>query len=340
MDAAQKGKWPQVAKMIQPTPNGLYCEAGDFYIDPCWPVDRAVITHAHADHARPGSRIYLCAAPCRRLLRERLGPGVPIEPLAYGEVRAIGAANLSLHPAGHILGSARARIVVDGRTAVVSGDYKTDRDPTCAPLETLHCDELVSESTFGLPLFRWPPPAHVMSEINGWWAENAARGRPSVLFAYALGKAQRILAGLDAAIGPILVHGAVEKINQIYRTEGVRLPETIPFSAAGDKRRRRSALVIASPSALHSTWMRPLAGAVTAFASGWMLLRRHRLRRAVDRGFVLSDHADWDGLLATIAASGAESIGVIHGYETEMARWLTEQGYRARALTASEAGGR
>lgn len=340
MDAAQKGKGPQAAKMIQPTPNGLYCEAGDFYIDPRWPVDRAVITHAHADHARPGSRTYLCAAPCRRLLRERLGPGARIEPLAYGEVRAIGAANLSLHSAGHILGSARARIVVDGRTAVVSGDYKTDRDPTCAPLETLHCDELVSESTFGLPLFRWPPPAQVMAEINGWWAENAARGRPSVLFAYALGKAQRILAGLDAAIGPILVHGAVEKINRIYRAEGVVLPETIPFSAAGDKRGRRSALVIAPPSALHSTWMRPLAGAVTAFASGWMLLRCHRLRRGVDRGFVLSDHADWDGLLATIAASGAERIGVIHGYETEMARWLTEQGYRARALTAPGAGGR
>lgn len=340
MDAAQKGTWPQAAKMIQPTPNGLYCPAGDFYIDPRWPVDRAVITHAHADHARPGSRGYLCAAPCRRLLRERLGPEARIESLAYGEVRTIGTGRLSLHPAGHILGSARVRIVVDGVTTVVSGDYKTDLDPTCAPLETLHCHELISESTFGLPLFRWPPPAQVMAEINGWWAENAARGQTSVLLAYALGKAQRILAGLDAAIGPILVHGAVEKINEIYRTEGVRLPETIPFSAAGDKSRRRGAIIIAPPSALHSTWMRPLAGAVTAFVSGWMLLRHHRLRRGVDRGFVLSDHADWNGLMATIAASGAERIGLVHGYETEMARWLTEQGYRARVLTASGAGGR
>jgi putative mRNA 3-end processing factor len=326
--------------MIQATPNGLFCQAGDFYIDPRWPVDRAVITHAHADHARPGCHAYLCAAPCRWLLRERLGPEARIETLAYGETRAIGGARLSLHPAGHILGSARVRIVAGGRTAVVSGDYKTDRDPTCAPLETLRCDELVSESTFGLPLFRWPSPDQVMAEINAWWAENAARGRPSVLFAYALGKAQRILASLDPAIGPILVHGAVEKINRVYQTEGVALPETIPFSETGDKRLRRSAMVIAPPSALRTAWMRPLEGAVTAFASGWMLLRRHRLRRGVDRGFVLSDHADWNGLMATIAASGAENIGLIHGYETEMARWLTEQGYRARALTASGAGGR
>ncbi len=323
-------------EIVQPAPSGLYCPDGDFYIDPRWPVDRAVITHAHADHARPGSRAYLCAAPCRRLLRERLGPEACIEALAYGEVRTVGAARLSLHPAGHILGSARVKIVVGGRTAVVSGDFKTELDPTCAPLEPLRCDELVSESTFGLPIFRWPPPAQVMVEINRWWAENAVRGRPSVLLAYALGKAQRILAGLDPAIGPILVHGAAEKINRVYRTEGVALPETIPFSEAMNAR-LRSAMIIAPPSALRSAWFRPLAGAATAFASGWMLLRRHRLRRAVDRGFVLSDHADWDGLLAAIAASGAESIGITHGYEAEMVHWLTERGYRARTLTMPEA---
>jgi putative mRNA 3-end processing factor len=327
---------PMKPEIVQPAPSGLYCPAGDFYIDPRWPVDRAVITHAHADHARPGSRAYFCAAPCRRLLRERLGPGACIEALAYGEVRAIGAARLCLHPAGHVLGSARVKIVVGGRTAVVSGDFKTDLDPTCAPLEPLRCDELISESTFGLPIFRWPPPEQVMAEINRWWAENAARGRPSVLLAYALGKAQRILAGLDPAIGPILVHGAVEKINRVYRTEGVALPETVPFSEAGDRRLRRSAMIIAPPSALRSAWMRPLAGAATAFASGWMLLRRHRLRQAVDRGFVLSDHSDWNGLMATIAASGAEIIGITHGYETETVRWLTGRGYCARALSTPD----
>ncbi len=321
------------------TASGLYCPAGDFYIDPLRPVERAVITHAHADHARAGSASYLCAREGLALLQARLGPDARIEALAYGEKATRNGVALSLHPAGHIRGSAQVRIAHKGLVTVVSGDYKTVTDPTCTPLAPQRCHAFISESTFGLPIFRWPRADAVMAAINAWWRENREQGRTSILFAYALGKAQRILSGLDPAIGPILTHGAVEKINRVYRRAGVVLPPTQYVGDLQDRKLLRGALVIAPPSADHPAWMRRFPQRSRAFASGWMRIRGHRRRRAVDRGFIISDHSDWDGLIATVAASGAETIGITHGYSAEMVRWLQEQGYDAEAVDATQRAG-
>ena len=317
---------------LQLTPSGLYCSEGDFYIDPWWPVKRAVITHAHADHARWGSQSYLCARDGKALLQARLGNEAHIESLEYGEVLTINSVALSLHPSGHILGAAQVKIDKGGTICVVSGDYKTDADPTCAPLEPLRSHMFISESTFGLPIFKWPPPEQVIREIDSWWRENREQGRTSILFAYALGKAQRILAGLDPSIGPILTHGAVEKINRCYRAAGIALPETRYIGALEDKNLFKKALVVAPPSADNPAWMRRFPERSRAFASGWMRIRGNRRRRSVDRGFVFSDHSDWDGLLQTIAHSGAERIGITHGYTAEMVRWLREKGHHAEVI--------
>ncbi|MDJ0854589.1 MAG: ligase-associated DNA damage response exonuclease [Desulfobacterales bacterium] len=323
--------------VLQPTPEGLYCPAGDFHIDPPRPVRRAVITHAHADHARAGSASYLCAREGRAILQARLGPDARIEALPYGRTVNLGGIDLSLHPAGHIRGSAQVRIAHRGHVTVVSGDYKTAADPTCTPLAPQRCHTFISESTFGLPIFKWPAADAVMAAIDAWWRENREQGRTSILFAYALGKAQRILAGLDPSIGPILCHGAVTRINRIYRQAGVALPPTQYVGDLQDRKRLQGALVIAPPSADHPAWMRRFPRRSRAFASGWMRIRGHRRRRAVDRGFVISDHSDWEGLVGTIDASGAEAVGLTHGYAEEMARWLQEKGRAAEVLPAVDA---
>jgi putative mRNA 3-end processing factor len=223
----------------------------------------------------------------------------------------------------------------DGNIWVVTGDFKTDIDPTCAPLEPLRCHTFISESTFGLPIFRWPSPELVMQEINSWWRSNRDQSQTSILFTYALGKAQRILAGLDRSIGPILTHGAVEKINQCYRDVGINLPDTRYIGAIEKSDLPKDALVIAPPSADNPAWMRRFPERSRAFASGWMRIRGHRRRRSVDRGFILSDHTDWGGLVDTIETSGAEKIMLTHGYAAEMARWLQEKGYNAEAIPIS-----
>lgn len=330
--------------MLQVTPKGLYCSAGDFYIDPLRPVKRAVITHAHADHARQGSQSYLCAQSGKDLLQGRLGVEAKVDTLEYGRVLTVNSIRLSFHPAGHILGSAQVKIEQGGHILVVSGDYKTDADPTCAPVEPLLCHTFISESTFGLPIFRWPRPERVMGEINAWWRLNREQGRTSILFAYALGKAQRILAGLDPSIGPILTHGAVEKINAYYREAGIDLPATRHVDSVEEKKRYQGALVIAPPSADNPVWMRRFPDRSRAFASGWMRIRGNRRRRSVDRGFVLSDHSDWDGLVQTIADTKARSIFVTHGYSAELVRWLQDTGHDAQVIPtvrgdASEANG-
>ena len=257
-----------MSELLDITPSGLYCRDGDFYIDPWRPVKKAIVTHAHADHARIGSQTYLCAREGKGLLQSRLGHEATIEAHEYGEILTINAVRLSLHPAGHILGSAQIRIEKDGYICVVSGDYKTDADPTCIPLEPLRCHTFVSECTFGLPIFRWAPPVRVMQEINSWWRLNREQGRTSILFAYALGKAQRILAALDRSIGPILTHGAVEKVNQCYRDLGITLPETQYVGALDERHIPEGALVIAPPSADNPTWMRRFPVRSRAFASG------------------------------------------------------------------------
>jgi putative mRNA 3-end processing factor len=312
-------------------PEGLYCPAGNFFIDPWRPVGRAVITHAHADHARSGHAHYLAAAAGEHVLRARLGD-IALQTLAWGERITLNGVAVSLHPAGHVLGSAQVRLEHAGRTWVVSGDYKLGVDATCAPFEPVRCDVFITESTFGLPVYRWAPQAEVFAQIDAWWAANAAAGRASVLFCYAFGKAQRILAGVDASIGPIVVHGAVEPLNAAYRASAVALPPTLRVSDVTDKALFRRALVLAPPSAAGSPWMKRFGDYSDAFASGWMQLRGARRRRALDRGFVLSDHADWPGLQQAITATGASRVIVTHGQVPVMVRWLREQGLQAEAF--------
>jgi putative mRNA 3-end processing factor len=325
--------------LIVQRPEGLYCPPGDFYIDPWRPVARAVITHAHADHARIGHAHYLAAAPGEGVLRSRLG-AIDLQPLAYGEQIDHFGVRLSLHPAGHVLGSAQVRLEHRGRVWVASGDYfvsgatddAREGNATCAPFEPVRCDCFITESTFGLPIYRWAPQRALFADIDAWWAANAAVGRASLLMGYSFGKAQRILAGVDSSIGPIAVHGAVEPLNRAYRAAGVALPETRLVSEITDKAEFKRALVIAPPSVQNSVWTRRFGELSDAFASGWMQLRGARRRRAVDRGFVLSDHADWPGLQRAIGATGAERVIVTHGYESVMVRWLTEQGLDAGAF--------
>ncbi len=320
-------------ELVIARPEGLYCPPGDFYIDPWRPVERAVITHAHGDHARTGNQRYLAAAPGEGILRSRLGQDINLQTLPYGERLNHHGVTLSFHPAGHVLGSAQVRLEYGGEVWVASGDYKVEADGTCTPFEPVACHTFITESTFGLPIYRWQPQSEIFAGIDDWWRANAAAGRASVLFAYSFGKAQRILHGIDASIGPILVHGAVEPLNQVYRAGGVRIPETL---YAGDIAKNdpllRQALIIAPPSASNSTWMRRFGEYSDAFASGWMLLRGTRRRRGVDRGFVLSDHADWPGLLWAVEQTGAERVMVTHGQVNVLVRHLREQGLDARGF--------
>lgn len=318
-------------ELIVARPEGLYCPPGDFYIDPWRPVERAVITHAHSDHARSGNAHYLAAAPGRNILLARLGD-IALDVLPYGVPLTHNGVQISFHPAGHVLGSAQVRLAYRGEVWVASGDYKMESDGTCAPFESVPCHTFITESTFGLPIYRWPSQAELFADINQWWRSNAANDRTSVLFCYAFGKAQRVLSGLDASIGPILTHGAVEPLNAVYRAAGVALPTTCKVSDIQDKTLYRRAIVIAPPSAQGSPWMRRFGEYADAFASGWMQLRGARRRRGVDRGFVMSDHADWPGLHAAIKATGATRVFVTHGNVAIMVRYLHEQGIDARTF--------
>jgi putative mRNA 3-end processing factor len=314
---------------------GLYCPQGDFHIDPWRPVDAAVITHAHADHARRGHRRYLASAPSAGVLRARLGADIALQTLRWGEVVEHRGVRVSLHPAGHVLGAAQVRLEHGARVWVVSGDYylsaHDESNPTCTSFEPVRCDVFVTESTFGLPVYRWRPQSEVFAAIDRWWAANAAAGRASLLMGYSFGKAQRLLAGVDPAVGPIVVHGAVETVNDAYRAAGVALPATHRANEL-DKGALARALVVAPPSVQGSAWLKRFGDFGDAFASGWMQLRGARRRRGVDRGFVLSDHADWPGLQRAIAASGAARVIVTHGYEAVMVRWLREQGLEAASF--------
>lgn len=319
--------------LVQATPAGLYCEAGDFYIDPWRRVDRALITHAHSDHARGGMASYLTADAGVGVLRERIGLDAPVSGIAYGERRRIGAVEVSFHPAGHLLGSSQIRVEHRGRVCVVTGDYKTAPDASCEAFEPVRCHHLITEATFGLPVYRWPEPQTVFDQINQWWRENQAEGRTSVLFAYALGKAQRVLCGIDPKIGPIGVHGSVEKMLPHYRAAGRPIPSGI-VKASTEHREllKKRGLIVAPGSVQNTPWLRKFAPFSLAFASGWMAIRGARRRRALDRGFVVSDHVDWRGILDTIDATGAETIGVTHGYADALVRWLREE----RGLQAYE----
>jgi putative mRNA 3-end processing factor len=318
--------------LITLTARGLFCERGDFYIDPWKPVDRAVLTHAHSDHAYRGNVGYLVAKEGEELARIRLDPEAKIETLPYGRAKTINGVKISFHPAGHILGSSQVRLEYKGEVWVASGDYKLTPDPTCAPFERLSCNFFITEATFGLPIYRWPRPDDVFKEMNSWWRRNQERGKASVVFAYSLGKAQRVLAGIDAAIGSIFTHGAVERLTNAYRNAGVVLPKTTYVGDVKTKKQFAGGLIVAPPSAQGSTWLRRFGSHSTGFASGWMMVRGARRQRAIDRGFVLSDHADWPELNEAIRATGAETVYVTHGFAPEVARWLSDTGMSAVVL--------
>jgi putative mRNA 3-end processing factor len=319
-------------QLLQITGRGLYCPAGGFYIDPSHPVERAVITHAHTDHARWGCHSYLAATPCEHLLRMRMNDDAEFQFVPYGESVTVGGVGISFHPAGHILGSAQVRLEYRGQIAVVSGDYKLGPDSTCASWRPVPCHLFVTESTFGLPVYRWEPQETVMASINQWWRESRDEGKCCLLYGYGVGKSQRLIAGLDTDIGPIFTHGAVEKGVEAYRRTGIFLPPTKSVSSVEGKHDWRGAMVVAVPSAHATPWMRKFGRVSTAMASGWMAARGARRRRSVDRGFVLSDHVDWPSLLQAIDESDPDLVWVTHGYSAAVARYLNENGQSAIAI--------
>ncbi len=312
--------------LITETENGLYCPVGDFYIDAWKPVPLNIVTHAHSDHARRGSARYIAARDGAAVLRHRMGTDAVIDPIEYGESIKLNQVKVSLHPAGHVLGSSQVRVERGGEVWVISGDYKREQDPTCKPFEVVRCNTFVTECTFGLPIFRWSDPAGIATDINLWWAGNRELGRTSLVLAYSLGKAQRVLSGLDATIGPILLHGAAHSMTEVYRASGIELPPAEFASVENAKLHKGKSLVIAPASAMNSTWARKFSPISTGVASGWMRVRGIRRRKSVDRGFVLSDHVDFPALLKTIEETGAEHVIATHGYTDALVALMKERG--------------
>lgn len=315
---------------------GLYSARGQFYIDPWRAVKTAVITHAHGDHATYGSQEYYCAEPCAPLLQHRLGATSQLRPIPYGEKFLLGGCQLSFHPAGHILGSAQVRVECGGEVWVVSGDYKRDPDPTCAPFEVVPCDTFISEATFALPVYRWESGEEIARQIYEWWQECKQRKSTALLLCYSLGKAQRILAELTRFTDEkAYLHGAAVELTDIYRRQGVKMLPTEKVSVE-DKAKvsdiYEGALVLAPPSAAGSTWVKRFRRYEVGFASGWMRLRGKLKQKGYDRGFVLSDHADWDSLVRTVHDTGARRVLLTHGYSDALVRYLQEEGINAEAL--------
>jgi putative mRNA 3-end processing factor len=319
--------------LVRATDDGLFCPAGDFHIDPQRPVARALITHAHGDHARPGSQAYWCALGGESILRQRLGSGARVHALDYGVSRRFGDAQVSLHPAGHILGSAQVRIEAHGQVWVVSGDYKRDPDPTCRGFEPVRCDVFVTEATFAQPQFRWPAPATVAAEIHDWWQANGANGEASVLFCYALGKAQRVLAELTRYTNrTVFLHAAMTTLVRLYRNAGVTMLPTLGINQLPRHQDYAGSLILAPPGARDTPWLKRFAPYRSGFASGWMGSAGAPQIEGLDRGFTLSDHADWPSLLRTIRETGARRVLAMHGQTDTLLALLREWGLDAGRL--------
>ena len=312
--------------LLQFTEKGIYCKQAKVYIDPWKPVDYAIITHAHADHSRWGNKFYLSHHLSKPIIQHRLSQDISIESMEYGERRTINGVEFSFHPAGHIIGSSQVRVEYKGEVWVASGDYKLENDGFCTPFEPVKCDVFITECTFGLPVFKWKPQEQVFAEMNTWWQKNKFEGKATVLAGYSLGKAQRILQGLDPSIGKIYTHGAIEKTNEIIRNMGVKLNETIYVESEIKKKDFEGSLIIAPPGALGTSWQKKFPAYEVGMASGWMNVRGTRRRQSLDRGFVLSDHADWDGLNSAVKATDCEKVIVTHGYTNIFSKWLNDKG--------------
>jgi putative mRNA 3-end processing factor len=314
--------------LLEFTNKGIYCAAAKVYLDPWKPVQKAIISHGHADHSRCGHKQYITHHRNVPIISHRLGD-IQVTGKEWGETFSINNVKFSLHPAGHIIGSSQIRVEHKGEVWVFTGDYKTENDGISTPYESVKCHTFITECTFGLPAFSWTPQKEVLNNINQWWSENKAEGKTSILFGYSLGKAQRLLKYLDTDIGKIYTHGAIEKMTEVLRPL-VNFPETTLITRDTKKTELLGNIVLAPPSTHGSTWIRKMVPYVTASASGWMAFRGARRRRAIDKGFVLSDHCDWEGLLKSIEATGAEKIICTHGYTDIFSRYLREQGYDAR----------
>jgi putative mRNA 3-end processing factor len=314
--------------LIEFTDRGLYCPQGDFYIDPWKPVDKAIITHAHSDHARPGSGYYLCHTLTLPLLKLRLGDHL-YQSVEWGESIFMNGVKVSLHPAGHIIGSSQIRIEHQGEVWVVSGDYKTENDGISGAFEPVPCHTFITESTFGLPIYNWKPQQEIFASMQRWIQENQAADKTSVLIAYSLGKAQRILPALAAVSDKIFLHGAVWNVYQTLIAAGIHLPAAQRVHLDAPKETYRNSVVIAPSGADESPWIRRFQPFEVGVCSGWMQVRGNVRRRNADAGYALSDHADWKGLLTAIKATGAEKVFVTHGFQAALSRYLNEQGIAA-----------
>ncbi len=325
--------------LIEFRKEGLYVPTADVFIDPWRRVKKAFITHGHSDHSRWGHQAYLCTHASKPIIRHRLG-NVNLSSVEYGEEVRVNGVTFSFHPAGHIVGSAQIRVEHQGEIWVVSGDYKVEDDGISGTFEPIQCHSFITECTFGLPIYSWIAQEEVFKQINQWWSENRANKITTILTGYSLGKAQRLLAGLDTSIGPIYTHGAVEQLTQVIRQTGIDLPETTYLDDQVKSTDLVGAIVVAPPGATGTPWMKRFKHVSIGGASGWMQLRGARRRGGADRGFVLSDHADWEGLNQTISATGAETIFATHGYTEVFKRWLLSQGYDAHVVKTAYEGER
>jgi putative mRNA 3-end processing factor len=320
-------------ELLLPTSSGVCCKRGGFHIDPTRPVDRAVITHGHSDHARPGHGHVLATQETLDMMRLRYGPNFAgsSQAVSYGETLTLGGVKISFHPAGHLLGSAQVAVELGGLRIVASGDYKNVRDPTCTPFELVPCDVFITEATFGLPVFRHSDPEGEVAKLLRSVALFPERAH--LVGAYSLGKAQRVMkhirdAGYDA---PIYLHGAMESITHYYESRGIALGDLRPVKAS-DRGKLGGAITLCPPSAMKDLWARKFPDPITSFASGWMRVRARARQKGVELPLVISDHADWDGLTATITATGAGEVWVTHGQEDALVHWCTQRGLKARPL--------
>jgi putative mRNA 3-end processing factor len=326
--------------LLEFTSRGIYCSAGDFYIDPWKPVERAVITHAHSDHARPGMQHYLAHPSSEPILRLRLGGQISVQAMDYNQPLHLNGVKVSFHPSGHLPGAAQVRVEHKGEIWVASGDYKVENDGLSQPFEPVRCHSFISECTFGLPVFNWEKQEKIFKDLNAWWQSNAEKDICSVVFAYALGKAQRIFSGLNHEHGPVFMHTAVYNTHEALRNSGLPLLPGRRWDEAVSRQDYRRALILATPSSFGSPWLKHFGTHKTAICSGWMAIRGYRRRSNPDRAFVLSDHADWPGLLQSVKATGAERIIATHGYTAAFSKYLQEAGFRAEEVKTHFAGER
>ncbi|MCK7590888.1 ligase-associated DNA damage response exonuclease [Subsaxibacter sp. CAU 1640] len=312
-------------KLVKFTKKGIYCIPGKFYLDPWLPVDYAVISHGHADHARWGMKHYLCQTDSKAILKHRIGPDISIESLPYNVQKSINGVSVSFHPAGHVIGSAQIRLEYKGFVVVFTGDYKVKDDHLTIPFEPIKCHEFITESTFGLPIYNWLSEAEIQQQMHDWVKLNKAHNRTSVFIGYSLGKAQRIMKLMEG-VDQLFVHSAIHNLNNAIERSGIQLPESTLLEYDFKKEVLQNKIVILPPALLGSRLLKKIPNAATAICSGWMQIRGNRRWKAVDAGFAVSDHADWNGLLSAVKATEAEKVYVTHGSQATFSKYLNEIG--------------